>query len=195
MPSQNSQICYPQKDHVSMKLESERLWFRELQMSDAQSMLELYSDPLVLRYVGEKPLSHIDQAREIIEDIRQQYQDCGIGRWAAFLKSSNEFIGWAGLKYIAEINGRTDNYDLGYRLLRRHWGKGYGTESVQALVAYGFDAMQLNRISGYADVEHPASIKILEKFGLQFTNTFMDDGDLCTWYEIENPSARVNGHL
>ena len=107
-----------------MKLESERLWFRELQMSDAQSMLELYSDPLVLRYVGEKPLSHIDQAREIIEDIRQQYQDCGIGRWAAFLKSGNELIGWAGLKYIAEINGRTDNYDLGYRLLRRHWGKG-----------------------------------------------------------------------
>jgi ribosomal-protein-alanine N-acetyltransferase len=178
-----------------MKLESERLWFREMQMSDAQSMFALYSDPLVLRYVGEKPIKHIDQAREIIEDIRQQYQDFGIGRWAAFLKSGNAFIGWAGLKYIAEINGRRDNYDLGYRFLRRHWGKGYGTESAQALVAYGFDAMQLKRISGYADVEHPASIRILEKCGLEFTNTFMDDGDLCAWYEIENPAIQVNGHL
>jgi len=49
-----------------MKLESERLCFRELQASDADSMFALYSDPQVLRVVGEKPLKHVDQVREII---------------------------------------------------------------------------------------------------------------------------------
>ena len=51
--------------------------------------------------------------------------------------------------------------------------------------------MQLARMSGYADVAHLASINVLEKCGLQFTNTFMDDGDLCAWYEIENPGLQV----
>ena len=177
-----------------MKLESGRLWFRELRASDAQNMFELYSDPQVLRYVGETPMRHVDQVREIIEDIRRQYQDFGVGRLATLLKSTNEFIGWAGLKYIAEINGRKDNYDLGYRFLRRHWGKGYGTESAKAFVAFGFNEMQLARMSGYADVAHPVSINILEKCGLQFTNTFTDDGDLCAWYEIENPAFQVKRH-
>ena len=54
-----------------MELESERLRFRELQASDADSMFALYSDPQVLRYVGEKPLKHVDQVLEIIEDIRR----------------------------------------------------------------------------------------------------------------------------
>ena len=83
-----------------MQLESERLRFRELQASDADSMFALHSDPQVLRYVGEKPIRHVDQVREIIEDIRRQYQDFGVGRLAVLLKSTNEFIGWAGLKYI-----------------------------------------------------------------------------------------------
>jgi hypothetical protein len=48
--------------------------------------------------VGEKPLKHVDQVREIIEDIRRQYKDFGVGRMAVLLKSTNEFIGWAGLK-------------------------------------------------------------------------------------------------
>ena len=121
---------------------------------------------------------------------------CTHSFWSHHLASSiNAFIGWAGLKYSAEINGRKDNYDLGYRFLRRHWGKGYGTESAQAFVAFGFNAMQLKRVSGYADVDHPAFIKKLEKYGMQFTNTFTDYGDLCAWWEIENPSAQVNGHL
>lgn len=170
---------------LPVKLKTERLWFRELRVSDAPSILELHSDPQVLKYVGEKPIAHMDQALQVIEDIRQQYRQFGIGRWATLLKSNDEFIGWAGLKYIEEINGRKHNYDLGYRFLPQYWGKGYGTEAAQALVAHGFTDMKLTRISGYADVAHPASINILQKCGLQFVNTFMEDGDLCAWYEMD----------
>jgi ribosomal-protein-alanine N-acetyltransferase len=92
------------------------------------------------------------------------------------------------LKYIRQLNGRQNNYDLGYRLLQRHWSKGYGTELALACINYGFRELQLSRISAYADVRHVASVKILEKCGLKLTNTFMDEGDLCGWYEIANPA-------
>lgn len=174
--------------------ESERLLFRELLPSDEEGMFELDSDPEVVRYTGDKPLTHIDQTRENIAVIRQQYQNFGIGRWAAVLKETQEFIGWAGLKYIKKLNGRKDNYDLGYRFLKRHWGKGYGTESAKAFVNYGFNEMQLKRISAYADVEHIASLKILEKCGLKFTNTFTDDGNACAWYEIVDSTLNCDHH-
>lgn len=177
---------------MKKNIETERLFFRELLPSDAEAMFELDSDPAVVRYVGSKPLTHIDQARQRIESIMQQYQEFGIGRWAAVLKETNEFVGWAGLKYIKELNGRQDNYDLGYRLLKRHWGKGYGTESAKAFIRYGFDEMKLTRISAYVDVEHLASMKILEKCGLNFTNTFMDEDCLCAWYEIASSTLSRN---
>ena len=173
-------------------IETERLLFRELAPSDVDVMFELDSDPAVVRYAGDKPLTHIDQARQRIENVMQEYQDLGVGRWAAVLKETNEFIGWAGLKYIKELNSHQDNYDLGYRFLKRHWGKGYGTESAKAFIRYGFDVMKLLRISAYIDVDHVASAKILDKCGLKLTNTFMDEGGLCAWYEIVNPP--LNGH-
>lgn len=168
-------------------IESPRLLFRELLLSDAEAMFELDSDPEVMKYVGMPPLTHIDQTRETIEKIRQQYLDFGIGRWGAFIKETNEFIGWAGLKYIDEINGQNDVYDLGYRFLKRHWGKGYGTESALAFLDFGFDEMHLERVSAYVDMENTASKRILEKCGMRFVNTFLDEGDVCGWYEIDNP--------
>jgi len=172
-------------------LETDRLYFRELLPSDVEFMFELESDPAVVQYAGDAPLTHRDQAHQRIEGIRKQYQDYGVGRWAAVLKDTNEFIGWAGLKYIQELNGRTDNYDLGYRFLRQYWGKGYATESAKAFVRYGFDDLKLTRISATADVRHVASVKVLEKCGLRFTNTFMDEGNLCGWYEMVNTPVRA----
>jgi RimJ/RimL family protein N-acetyltransferase len=172
-------------------LETDRLFFRELLPSDADALFELDSDPAVVLYTGDATLTHVDQARKRIEGIRQQYRDYGVGRWAAVLKETNAFIGWAGLKYIQELNGRTDNYDLGYRLLKQYWGKGYATESAKAFVRYGFDDLNHTRISATADVRHVASVKVLEKCGLRFTNTFMDDGNLCGWYEMVNTPERA----
>jgi ribosomal-protein-alanine N-acetyltransferase len=182
----------PMTGYQTPTLETERLLFRELRLSDAQGMFELDSDPEVVRYAGDQPQTHIDQARQRIEGIRQQYQDLGLGRWAAIRKDTQEFIGWAGLKYIQEINGRTYAYDLGYRFLKKHWGHGYATEAAQAFITHGFDAMQLKSISAYADVRHTASRHVLEKCGLAFTSTFVEDEDVCAWYEIDKSTWTRN---
>jgi RimJ/RimL family protein N-acetyltransferase len=102
------------------------------------------------------------------------------------LKETAEVIGWAGLKFIKHLNGFDNNYDLGYRFKKAHWGKGYGYESAKAWIDFGFNEMKLERISAYVDVENTASVRILEKCGMHFVNTFMDEGDLCAWYEAIN---------
>jgi len=181
------------KNGIDYVLESERLIFRELLPSDVDVMFELESDPDVVRYTGDLPLVHKDQARRRIDDIRQEYRDFGVGRWAAVLKDTHACIGWAGLKFIKEINDRKDVYDLGYRLLREHWGKGYATESSMALLRYGFEQKKMRRISAYVDVNHAASARVLQKCGLTLTNTFREENDLCAWYEIAECTLRNQG--
>ena len=170
---------------MKTSFESARLLFRELQPTDAEAMFALDSDPEVMKYVGMQPLTDNVQTREIIANIRQQYLDYGIGRWAVVLKETGEVIGWAGLKFIKHLNGFADNYDLGYRFMRKHWNKGYGFESAQAWIDFGFNEMKLDRITAYVDVNNTASVNILEhKCGMRKINTFLDEGDVCAWYEI-----------
>ncbi|WP_293308745.1 GNAT family N-acetyltransferase, partial [Pedobacter sp. UBA5917] len=96
--------------------ETERLILRELLPEDAAGMFEMDGDPEVHIFLGNKPVQSIEQSKADIEFIRKQYIDNGIGRWAVIEKETNSFIGWAGLKFIKEMNNNHSNYyDLGYR--------------------------------------------------------------------------------
>lgn len=166
-------------------IETERLILRELRPEDAAGMFALNSDPLVLKYLGEKLLTSIEQAQDVIANIRQQYADHGIGRWAAIEKSSGEFIGWSGLKFITAVeNNRTLFHDVGYRLLSHHWGKGYASESGKAALEYGFRTMQLQEIIGMCNEENLGSRRALEKCGLTFVEKFMWKDIRCDWLKI-----------
>jgi [ribosomal protein S5]-alanine N-acetyltransferase len=137
--------------HYLMQIfvETERLILREILPSDEMGMFELDSDPEVHKYLGNKPIKNIEQARQNIEFIRQQYTDNGIGRWAIIEKEKTNFIGWAGIKLIKEtINNHSNYYDLGYRLIRKHWNKGFATESAKASLNYAFNVMKLKEVFG-----------------------------------------------
>jgi len=102
-------------------IETDRLYFREIVESDDCSILELDSDPLVHQYLGNRPIENIIQARNLIQFIRQQYLDNGIGRLAIIEKKINNFVGWGGFKLITDsVNGHQNYYDLGYRFLRKY---------------------------------------------------------------------------
>jgi len=154
-------------------LETQRLFFRELITSDADAMFELDSNPEVHRYLGNSPVTSIEQVHAAIVNIREQYEKNGIGRWAAILKETGEFIGWAGLKLERNVNGREQFYDLGYRFIQKFWGKGYASEAAIAFVNYGFNVMKLEKINAYADADNAASRTVLEKAGLKFIEILM----------------------
>ncbi|MFV5691287.1 GNAT family N-acetyltransferase [Flavobacterium sp. LT1R49] len=169
-------------------IETERLILRELLPTDDIGMFELDSNPEVHKYLGNKPVTHIDESRAYIENIRLQYLDNGIGRWAVILKETNEFIGWSGLKLNKDlVNNHENFYEIGYRFIQKHWGKGFGTESSIAFMEYGFNEMKIDTIYAYADSGNSGSKNILEKIGMQYVNSFVYDGEDEVWYEMKNP--------
>lgn len=174
---------------MKKSIETERLLLRELGLSDAKGMFELDSNPNVHLFLGNKPLKHIDESIHQIKNIQQQYIDFGIGRWAVILKETNEFLGWSGIKFITnEIHNHKDFYEIGYRFIERHWGKGYATEAGKAFVDYAFNEMKVEALYAYADAGNKDSRKILEKLGLQYVNSFEYEGESEVWYELKNPN-------
>ncbi|WP_461305132.1 GNAT family N-acetyltransferase [Aureisphaera sp.] len=168
------------------RLETERLIIREMLPSDVDGMFELDSNPNVHRYLGNKPIKNIEESRKVIEMVRQQYIDRGIGRWSMEEKETGKFIGWTGFKVNTEpMNGYTNFLDIGYRLLESEWGKGYATESSIACMDYLCERGDYDIIYGIAVIGNEASNKILhEKIGMRLTGEFHFEGDDCYFYEI-----------
>jgi [ribosomal protein S5]-alanine N-acetyltransferase len=161
-------------------LESQRLIFREFTLDDAALLFELNKDDEVRRYVHE-PAPTLDSTRTALKEIiLPQYKLYNHGRWALHLKSTNEFIGWCGLKFIAEQN----EIDLGYRFMKKYWGNGYATESARSAVKYGFEQLLMKKIVARAHVENIASLKVIEKCGLHFLYEEIYHGDLVKTFEI-----------
>lgn len=171
------------------RIETERLVLREVIFSDVDGMFELDSNPNVHIYLGNKPVAAIEQSAAYIENLHQQYKEYGTGRWAVVLKETNEFIGWSGIKFITdEINNHQNFYEIGYRFIEKHWGKGYATEAGKAFIEYAFNEMKVDALYAYADEGNENSRKILEKLGLQYVNSFEYEGETEVWYELKKPN-------
>ncbi len=147
---------------MKVVLETERLRLREFTPKDAQSMFDLNADPEVIKYTGDLPFESVEQAKAFLQNYND-YQENGFGRWAMISKAENEFIGWCGLKLNEE-----ELIDLGFRVFRKHWNKGYASEAAKACIRYGFETLGFDQIIGRVLSENTASIKVLEKLGMKY---------------------------
>lgn len=170
-------------------LETERLILREFTDSDADNLFELDSDREVIRFANLGIIKGGDPIDTDYETIRnktlpkllayyQQYD--GYGFWAAIEKSSNEFIGWFQFRPALDspFNVTSGFYDkndieLGYRLRKVSWGKGYATEGARALVLKGFSQLGTQRVVSSAIAANRASSRVMEKAGLKFWRKYI----------------------
>lgn len=166
-------------------IETERLRFRESGPDDAEAMFALNSDPEVVQYTGDGPFESIEAARKFMEEYVNVFRKWKRGRWLLELKSTGEVIGWCGLKFH-EDSGLTD---VGYRLFKKHWGKGYASESCLAAIEYGFNTLNLEKIVAHARKENAASLRVLEKCGLKITGEDLDCGGEIWCWEIVKADA------
>lgn len=144
-------------------IETERLFLSNFHAEDAEAFYRLNLDEDVMRYTGDRPFASIAESRSFIKNYNH-YARYGYGRWTVILKSNNMTVGWCGLK-----NHPEEGYvDLGYRLLKSHWGKGIATEAAMACVDYGFGVIDLKSLVGRTAEENLGSIRVLEKIGMQF---------------------------
>jgi RimJ/RimL family protein N-acetyltransferase len=169
-----------------MHLETKRLILRKFEETDFERVFLIDSNPEVMKYIGVPPLSDINESKNIIKMVQQQYRDNGIGRFAVIEKESNLLIGWSGLKFLTqEINGYNNIYELGYRFMPEYWGKGYALESAKASLDYGFNDLNIEIIYAMAHCENEGSNHILRKLGFEKTGEFTEPDGLCFWYELK----------
>ncbi len=162
-------------------IETPRLLLREFKEEDAPGLLELNDDPEVQRFTGDPPFPTLKAARQFVVEY-PEYRRTGYGRWAVLCKADGAFLGWCGLKLNEE-----EEVDLGFRFLRRCRGRGFATEAAAACLDYGFRSLQLEKIVGRAMTENKASIRVLEKIGMQFQKEiFVPAHDaLVRYYHLE----------
>jgi RimJ/RimL family protein N-acetyltransferase len=172
---------------MNLILETDRLILRELRLSDADAFFAMDSNPNVHSYLWNKPVQKMEETIEVIAFVRKQYIDNGIGRFAMVLKETNEFVGWAGIKYNTEVlNNKINFYDIGYRLDEKFWGKGYASEATLAWLNYAFETMNIKTMEAAAHIDNIASNKILQNIGMRMTEQYIDGGATWNWYELEN---------
>jgi [ribosomal protein S5]-alanine N-acetyltransferase len=171
---------------MNIIIETERLLLRTFTINDAQLIYDLNLDPEVTRYTGD-PLQDTDHALQVLENvILPQYALYNHGRWAVLVKPHLEFIGWCGLKTRPERDNETD---IGYRFLKNSWGNGYATEAAFACLKYGFEKLGLRCIVGRAMPENVASIRVLEKCGMQYVCDEIVDDHPAKTFKAFNPLA------
>jgi RimJ/RimL family protein N-acetyltransferase len=153
-------------------LETERLVLRRFTDADVDNVVELDSDPEVMRFLtGGTPTPRVVIQYEILPRFLRSYERYeGYGYWAAIEKSTGMFLGWFSLKPSDE--GNHGDFELGYRLRKVAWGKGYGTEGARALIRKGFTERGMQRVFATTYQDNLASRRVMEKAGLTLVRAF-----------------------
>ena len=154
-------------------VETERLILRQLELPDGEAMMHIFGDAEVMRF-GDGP-----QTREWVEawlrTCLENYQMRGFGPYALVERRTGELIGYCGLFYFPDINGR-EEIELGYRLKRAAWRRRYASEAAGAIRDYAFQTLNIKRLIALIDPDNAASIHVAEKIGMHYESEVMLEG-------------------
>ena len=143
-------------------LETERLCLRRFTVEDAAFILTLLNEPSFLRYIGDKQVRNLEDARQyLLNGPIASYERHGFGLCLVELKESRTPIGMCGLLKRDEL----PDPDIGFAFLPAFWNKGFGFEAAAAVLQ---DARELERILAITSLDNEASIKLLERLGFRF---------------------------
>ena len=153
-------------------LETQRLLLRRFTQEDSQNLVELDSDPEVMRFInGGRATPRDEIENDVLPAFLGHYERyAGYGFWAAVEKPTGRFVGWFHLR-PAE-GAPPGELELGYRLRRSAWGKGYATEGSRALIDKAFAELGVERVVASTMVVNVASRRVMEKAGLRFVRHF-----------------------
>jgi [ribosomal protein S5]-alanine N-acetyltransferase len=143
-------------------LETNRLILRQVTQDDANSLLKYLSDKDVMKYVGLEPFKSIDDALDEISWYKSIFEKRTGIRWGITLKDQGEVIGSCGFLNLVPQHYRSE---IGVELSGEHWGKGIAGEAFEAVIRYGFEQMNLQRIEALIEPHNKQSQKLAEKQG------------------------------
>ena len=145
-------------------LETKRLILREVCEADVEEIYQIFSDHEVAKFDWFKPIKSHDVAIKMINNYKDELEAKDEVTWGIALKESNELI---GICCLGDFEFKARRAEIGYDLIQTEWNKGYATEAVKAVVNFGLNNMNLNRIEAFITPGNYKSVKVLEK--LNFT--------------------------
>ena len=154
-------------------LETDRLILRRFTPADVDLLWELDSDPEVMHFItGGRSTSREEIERDMLPAFLAYYERYpGYGFWAAIERATGDFLGWFHFRPPSE-GGLPDEPELGYRLRKAAWGKGYATDGSRALIRKGFAELGARRVFAETMTVNAASRRVMEKAGLKLLRTF-----------------------
>ena len=154
-------------------LKTERLLFRQVQFSDTAALMYVFGDAEVMRF-GDG-IHAKEWVEGWIQTCHESYAVHGFAPYAVVEQSHREVIGYCGLYYFPDVNGKPE-VELGYRLRRSAWGKGYASEAARAMRDFAFDTLHLKRLIAIIDPTNIASIRVAKGIGMHYESevTFED---------------------
>ena len=145
------------------EIRTERLVMRGWRESDLAPWAAMNADPEVRQYVG--PLLTFEQAAAWALNFQDDLDRYGFGFWALEVRASGEFIGFTGLG-IVDGEMPVTGIEIGWRLARPAWGRGYATEAALAAMDYGFGVMGLPEIVAVAMARNLRSQAVMRRIGM-----------------------------
>ncbi len=151
---------------MAIELETPRVLLRAWQVSDVEPWIALNSDSENMRYF---PRTYTpDESKASFQRLRDLLNEHSFGLWAAQEKSSGDFMGFVGLAH-QDLPGVSfmPCHEIGWRLDKKYWGKGYATEAAKSVLDYGVKDLSLPIIYSYTALQNLPSINVMRKIGLR----------------------------
>lgn len=152
------------------KLETERLVLRQWQESDKAIFAEMTADSEVMRYFPS--MLTRDESDAGVERLAIGITENGYGFWALEVKATGEFIGFVGVKMLDLDIPKSPFLEIGWRLAKAHWGKGYAPEAAMVSLAFAFTELKQEAVYSITTLNNAPSRRVMEKIGM--TNTGLD---------------------
>lgn len=161
-------------------LETERLFVRELELSDMDALFELYSYEGMTEYM-EDLYSYEEEYEYQKSYIEHMYRFFGYGMWLVFEKESGKLIGRAGIEHREELQGELE---LGYAIGTPYWGRSYATEVCQGILGYVREELGFPSVCALVEPENAVSVHLAEKLGFHLEEELCLDGVKYKKYRI-----------
>ena len=145
-------------------LESERLRFRQLTILDASNIQTIRSDERVMEFMDSDRHSTLDKSLDFIKNSNSIHENHEGLFWAIIEKKSNKFVGDFSFWKINKKNSRAE---IGYSLNSNYWGKGYMSESMQTMINFGFEKLNIHSFEANINPLNENSKKLLKRIGFK----------------------------
>lgn len=169
--------------------ETERLIVRQYTVDDTDAFFQIHGDGEVMRYIRSAKTK--EECDQFLKEILAGYeQKPGMGRWAVEEKSCGFNVGTFCIIPIANQPGKIQ---LGYALIKEHWGKGYATELTKTGLKFAFDNLELEVMYGVTEMENIASQRVLLKAGFNDSGMYVENDKDLLEFSIQKKDWAVNG--